>query len=231
MVSVTGHRGAAGLEPENTLRSFQRALDLGVDAIELDVHLTKDHHLVVIHDATVDRTTNGSGAVSDLTLREIQQLDAGLGEHVPTLQEVIDLIARRAILQIELKGLRVEQKVARTIAANRLLDHVTVTSFRHNMVKTIKRLNPRISTGVLFLGLPIDAPRLAHDAKADAVHPHVKYVDASLVERCHRQGLAVRVWNTDDPPEMQDMIAIGVDAIGSNRPDLLLYLLNRLPHD
>ena len=99
------------------------------------------------------------------------------------------------------------------------------------MVRTIKRLNPRISTGVLFLGLPIDTPRLAHDAQADAVHPHVKYIDEQLVERCHRQGLAVRVWNTDDPPEMQDMIALGVDAIGSNRPDLLLHLLNRLPQD
>ena len=231
MVNVTGHRGAAGLEPENTLRSFQHALDLGVDAIELDVHLTKDQKLVVIHDATVDRTTDGSGAVSDLTLREIQQLDAGLGEHVPTLQDVIDVVARRAILQIELKGLGVEQSVAHTIAVNCLLDHVTVTSFRHHMVKTMKRLNPQISTGILFLGLPIDAPRLAHDAQADAVHPHVKYIDAQLVECCHRQGLAVRVWNTDDPPEMQDMIALGVDAIGSNRPDLLLSLLNRLPHD
>ena len=98
MVLVTGHRGAAGLEPENTLRSFQRALDLRVDAVELDVHLTKDKHLVVIHDSTVDRTTDDSGAVIDLSLPEIQQLDAGQGEHVPTLQEVIDLVAQKAIL-------------------------------------------------------------------------------------------------------------------------------------
>jgi glycerophosphoryl diester phosphodiesterase len=229
MVKVTGHRGAAGLEPENTLRSFQRALNLGVDAIELDVHLTKDQHLVVIHDATVDRTTNGSGAVRDLTLHEIQQLDAGLGEHVPTLQEVIDLVAQDVILQIELKGLGVEHQVAQTIAVNRLMNHVTVTSFRHNMVKTIKTLNPQISTGVLFLGLPIDAPHLAHDAQADAVHPHVNYIDTQLVESCHSHGLSVRVWNTDDPSQMQHMIALNVDAIGSNRPDLLLQLLNRLP--
>ena len=231
MVTVTGHRGAAGLEPENTLRSFRRALDLGVDAIELDVHLTQDQHLVVIHDATVDRTTEGSGAVRDLTLREIQQLDAGLGEHVPSLQEVIDLVARKAILQIELKGLGVEHRVAQTIAVNRLINHVTVTSFRHNMVKTIKTLNPQISTGVLFLGLPIDAPHLAHDAHADAVHPHVNYIDTQLVQSCHNHGLSVRVWNTDDPAQMQQMIALDVDAIGSNRPDLLLRLLNRRPED
>lgn len=231
MVNVTGHRGAAGLEPENTLRSFRRALDLGVDAIELDVHLTKDQHLVVIHDATVDRTTDGTGAVRDLTLCEIQQLDAGLGEHVPTLQEVIDLVAQKTILQIELKGIDVEHKVAQSIADNRLINHVIVTSFHHNMVKTIKTLNPQISTGVLFLGLPIDAPHLAHEAQADAVHPHVNYVDTQLVESCHSHGLSVRVWNTDDPAQMQKMISLDVDAIGSNRPDLLLQLLNRLPED
>ena len=231
MVNVTGHRGAAGLEPENTLRSFQRALDLGVDVIELDVHLTKDQHLVVIHDATVDRTTDGSGAVGDLTLCEIQQLDAGQGEQVPTLQEVIDLVAQKAILQIELKGLDVEHQVAHMITANHLIDHVIVTSFRHNMVKTVKMVNPQISTGVLFLGLPIDAPRLAHDAHADAVHPHVNYINPELVESCHSQGLSVRVWNTDDPFEMREMIALDVDAIGSNRPDILLQLLNRMPED
>ena len=231
MVNVTGHRGAAGLEPENTLRSFQRALDLGVDVIELDVHLTKDQHLVVIHDATVDRTTDGSGVVCDLTLHKIQQLDAGLGEHVPTLQEVIDLVAQNAILQIELKGLGVEHKVAQTITANRLINHVTVTSFRHNMVKTIKTLNPQISTGVLFLGLPVDAPHLAHDAHADAVYPHVNYIDTQLLENCHTKGRSVRVWNTDNPSQMQEMIALDVDAIGSNRPDILLQLLNRMPND
>ena len=231
MVKVTGHRGAAGLEPENTIRSFQRALDLGVDAIELDVHLTKDQHLVVMHDATVDRTTDGSGAVCSLTLRDIRQLDAGLGESVPTLQEVIDLVAQKAILQIELKGLGVEHKVAQTITVNHLINNVTVTSFRHNMVKTIKNLNPQISTGILFLGLPIDAPHLAHDAQADAVHPHVNYIDPQLVENCHNHGLSVRVWNTDDPSQMQEMIDLNVDAIGSNRPDLLLKLLNRLPDD
>jgi glycerophosphoryl diester phosphodiesterase len=229
MVHVTGHRGVAGLEPENTLRSFQCALDLQVDAIELDIHLTKDQQLVVIHDSTVDRTTDGSGAVSDLTLYEIQQLDAGHGEHVPTLQEVIDFVAQKTVLQIELKGLGVEHKVDRMIKANHITEKVIITSFRHTMVKTVKRLNPQLATGVLFLGLPIDAPRLAHDAHADAVHPHVNYVDAQLVEHCHRHGLSVRVWNTDDPTQMQEMISLGVDAIGSNRPDLLLPLLKRSP--
>ena len=103
---LTGHRGAAALEPENTLLSMQKAIDLGVDQIELDVHLTRDQHLVVIHDTTVDRTTDGQGAVADFTLEEIKRLDAGKGERIPTLQEVIDLVRGKVVLQIELKGTR-----------------------------------------------------------------------------------------------------------------------------
>src|SRR5438046_1238870 len=96
-IIVTGHRGAAGLEPENTLRSFRRACDLGVDRVETDVHLTRDRRLVCIHDATVDRTTDGSGAVGDLTLEEIRRLDAGKEERIPTLTEAIDVVRGRAV--------------------------------------------------------------------------------------------------------------------------------------
>ncbi len=222
MVNVTGHRGAAGLEPENTLRSFKRALELGVDQVELDVHLTKDHELVVIHDNTVDRTTNGRGYVGDLTLEEIRRLDAGAGERVPTLQEVINVVKGRAVLQIELKGLGVEDAVVDCIEANEVVDEVIVTSFRHSMVKKVKALNPQVCTGVLFVCLPIDAARLAVDAGADALHANVNYIDAHLVEAAQLCGLKVRAWNTDDPKQMRWLIGLGVDAIGSNRPDLLL---------
>ena len=155
-VIVTGHRGAAGLEPENTIRSFQRALALGVDQVELDVHLTHDRELVVIHDETLDRTTNGRGPVHAVTLAEIQTLDAGKGERVPTLQEVIDVVKGRAVLQIELKGLGVEEAVVQAVEANQMVDAVVVTSFRHYMVRRMKALNPRVSTGVLFRCLPLD---------------------------------------------------------------------------
>ncbi len=227
MVIVTGHRGAAGLEPENTIRSFQRALALGVDQVELDVHLTHDRELVVIHDETLDRTTNGQGPVQGVTLDELQTLDAGKGERVPTLQEVIDVVKGRAVLQIELKGLGVEEAVVQAVEANQLVGAVVVTSFRHYMVRRVKALNPRVSTGVLFRCLPLDAPRLAHDAGADALHPHVDYIDAHLVENGHRHGLQVRAWNTDDPDQMRRLLALGVDAIGSNRPDILLNVVNK----
>jgi glycerophosphoryl diester phosphodiesterase len=227
VVIVTGHRGAAGLEPENTIRSFKRALTLGVDQVELDVHFTRDRALVVIHDDTVDRTTNGRGPVHALTLDEVRTLDAGKGERVPTLQEVIDLVKGRAVLQIELKGLGVEEAVVTTVEANRIVDEVVVTSFRHYMVRKVKALNPRVSTGVLFHCLPLDAPRLARDAGAEGLHPHVNYIDGHLVEDGHRYGLKVRAWNTDDPEQMRWLLTLGVDAIGSNRPDLLLNVVKK----
>jgi glycerophosphoryl diester phosphodiesterase len=225
VVKVTGHRGAAGLEPENTVKSFKRALKLGVDQVELDVHLTNDRELVVIHDASVDRTTNGRGYVGDFTLEEIRRLDAGAGERVPTLQEVINVVKGRAVLQIELKGLGVEAAVVHCVEANEVVDEVVVTSFRHSMVKKVKTLNPRVSTGVLFACLPIDAARLAIDAGAEAVHAHVNYIDAHLVEAAHLCGLKARAWNTDDPEQMRWLIGLGVDAIGSNRPDILLDVI------
>lgn len=225
MVLVTGHRGAAGLEPENTLHSFKRAIDLGVDRIELDVHLTKDRKLVVIHDETVDRTTDGHGHVGGFTLEEIRGLDAGMGERVPTLQEVIDLAKGRVVMQIELKGLGVEGAVVRAAEENELGDDVVLTSFRHYMVRRAKTLNPLLSTGVIFLCMPINASRLALDAKADAIHPNVNYVDAHMVEYAHRHGLKVGVWTANDEGTMRRMVALGVDAIGSDRPDTLLNIV------
>lgn len=222
MVLVTGHRGVAGLEPENTIRSFKRALALGVDQVELDVHFTKDRELVVIHDATVDRTTSGSGHVLAYTLDEIQRLDAGEGERVPTLQDVIDLVKGQAVLQIELKGLGVEEAVVKKVEENGIVDEVVITSFRHYMVRKVKTFNPRVSTGVLFLGLPLDASRLARDAGAEGLHANVNYLDGHLVEDGHRYGLKVRAWNTDNPEQMRWLIDLGVDAIGSNRPDILM---------
>lgn len=98
------HRGASGYAPENTLAAFKKALEFDIDVIELDVHLTKDNHLVVIHDKTVNRTTDGKGKVADKTLAELQKLDAGNGEKIPTLQEVLDLVNRKALVSIEIKG-------------------------------------------------------------------------------------------------------------------------------
>ena len=224
---VTGHRGAGFLEPENTIRSINKALELGVDQIEIDVHLTKDDRVVVIHDTSVDRTTDGHGYVSDFSLDEIKDLDAGEGERIPILEEVIKLTKGRAILQIELKGLDVEEETVKIVEKYDALYGVVLTSFRHKAVKNVKKINPIIETGILFVCQPVDVVQLANSAHADAIHPNINYVDKEMINQARLHDLKVRVWNADDEKTLSKMISLGVDAIGTNRPDILLRMLNR----
>nr|HDN00678.1 glycerophosphodiester phosphodiesterase [Deltaproteobacteria bacterium] len=218
---IMGHRGAAAIEPENTLLSIDRAIDLGVDAVEIDVHLSKDKELVVIHDATVDRTTNGTGPVSGFTVQEIKRLDAGKGESIPTLQEVVDLIDRRVLLVIELKEEGTEGPVVDLIRQNDLFHKSCVISFRHRLVKTVKQRDSRIQTGVLFVGSPVDACIATH-ASADTLVMKYSFVDRELVKTAHRQGLKVFIWNIDKQEILPPYVDMGVDAIGTNDPRVLI---------
>ena len=218
---IIGHRGAAALEPENTLLSIERAMDIGVDAVEIDVHLSKDKELVVIHDATVDRTTNGTGPVSSYTVQEIKRLDAGKGEAIPTLQEVIDLIGKRVMLVIELKEEGTERAVVDLIIRNNLCDKACVISFRHRLVKTVKEMDSRIKTGVLLVGSPVDAC-IATQASADALVMKYSFVDREFVKIAHKKGLKVFIWNIDDQDFLKPYVDMGVDAIGTNDPRVLV---------
>ena len=221
---LTGHRGAAELEPENTRLSIQKAIDLSVDQVEIDVHLTRDQHLVVIHDATVDRTTDGQGAVADFTLVEIKQLDAGKGERIPTLQEVIDLVRGKVVLQIELKGPDTAEPVVRAVERNSMESEVLLTSFVHERLREARQLNPSLALGALWSNPPDDACKQAIDMGAEAIHIQHQNIDAQLVQKAHAHGLKIRAWNPDTVEEIQRAIDLGVDAIGSNRPDLLIAL-------
>lgn len=224
---LTGHRGAAKLEPENTLLSMQKAIDLGVDQIEIDVHLTRDQHLVVLHDTTVDRTTNGEGAVADFTLAAIKQLDAGKGEPIPTLQEVIDLVRGKVILQIELKGPGTAEPVIETVDRNSMEKEVLLTSFVHERLREARQLNPDLRLGALWADPPPDACEQAIDMGAEAIHIQHLNIDAQLVQKAHAHGLKIRAWNPDTVEEIQRVVDLGVDAIGSNRPDLLIEVGRR----
>jgi glycerophosphoryl diester phosphodiesterase len=218
---IIGHRGAAALEPENTLLSIERAMNIGVDAVEIDVHLSKDKELVVIHDATVDRTTNGTGPVSSYTVQKIKRLDAGKGEAIPTLQEVIDFIDRRVMLVIELKEEGTERSVVDLIIQNNLFDKACVISFWHRLVKTVKEMDSRIKTGVLLVGSPVDAC-IATQASADALVMKYSFVDREFVKIAHKKGLKVFIWNIDDQDLLKPYVDMGVDAIGTNDPRVLV---------
>ena len=218
---IIGHRGAAALEPENTLLSIERAIEIGVDAVEIDVHLSKDKELVVIHDATMDRTTNGTGPVNSYTVQEIKRLDAGKGETIPTLQEVIDLIDRQVMLVIELKEEGTEMSVVDLLVRNNLFDKACVISFWHRLVKTVKEMDSRIKTGVLLVGSPVDTC-IATQASADALVMKYTFIDRELVKMAHEKGLKVFIWNIDDRDLLKPYVGMGVDAIGTNDPRVLI---------
>jgi glycerophosphoryl diester phosphodiesterase len=227
---ITAHRGAGYLEPENTLRAIQRAIALGVDQIEIDTQLTRDGHLILMHDPTVDRTTKGTGYVSELTLAEIRRLDAGLGEQVPTLEEALAVAHGKVILQIELKGSRTAPAVAQAVEAAGCVDEVILTSFVHRRLAEVRSLNPRFSTGALWGRPPKDAVQQAQQIGAQALHVWYKQIDEKLIAAAHAHGLQVRAWNPDREEDMRALIALGVDAIGSDRPDLLLAVCRGSSH-
>jgi len=218
---VIAHRGASAYEPENTLRSIKRALNLGADMVEIDVRTTKDGHIVVIHDATVDRTTNGRGYVKDMTLEELKKLDAGLGERIPTLQEVISLVKGRVGLVIEIKVPGIEEKVLKIVNENKLHDDVLITSFYHPILLRVKSLNAKVRTGIIIASRPVRPAQLALDARSNAIFPKYTYLDLEMVEEAHKHSLTVYPWTVDDPGEARLLIEMGIDGIVTNKPDIL----------
>jgi len=230
-VEVTGHRGAAAVEPENTLRAIRYALSLGVDRAEIDVHLSQDGELVVMHDATVDRTTNGTGKIAEMTVAQLKQLDAGKGERVPTLQEVMNVFKEfwaqggKTLLQIELKGPATAAPTVAAIVQNGIEDKVVLCSFDAQQLAEAKQLLPDAIYGFLTSKLEPDPIEIALGISASAVHLQHKLATQEWVERVHAAGLQARVWNIDEAERMKWAIALGVDGIGSNNPQLLLEVL------
>ena len=228
MAKIMGHRGAPADEPENTLRSFARALAVGVAAVELDVQLTRDGRLAVIHDETLDRTTNGKGRVKDFTLAELKRLDAGRGEPVPSLEEVFELVQGKAYLVVELKQPEAAGALRRFFQDHRAFVFATVISFWHPAVKALKEAEPRLNTGVLMVGCPADPVGLARAANADALVLQYAYVTPELVAAAHNQGLLVYVWNIDDTHTLEPYLTMNLDGIGSNRPAVLIEYLKEI---
>ena len=223
-----GHRGACGYEPENTLRSFRKAIELHVDMIELDVHICKTGELVVIHDASVNRTTNGKGVVKDKTLEELALLDAGKGEKIPLLKEVFDLIQRKAKINVELKGKKTARPVIELIQDD--VDHkgwtyddFLVSSSDLNELSEVAKINREVKMGVLPSKSVRDVIESAAALQAFSVHPHLQMVTEEFVEKAHHKGMKVFVWTVNRPKEIQRMKSLKVDGIFSDYPDRLIH--------
>jgi glycerophosphoryl diester phosphodiesterase len=234
---VFGHRGAMGYAPENTFASFERAVQIGVDAIELDVHLAADGEVVVIHDPVLDRTTDGQGMVGEKTLDELKALDVGVhfgleyaGQQIPTLGEVLAWARGRCVLDVEIKGGPwpydgLEARVVDLIRQHQMVDQTIVISFEHPTVARVKALAPEIATGTLWSCRPMDPVAVAQAAGANAILPFWSYCDAETVERAHAAGLSVHPWATSEPPVIAHLIELGVDSICSNHPDRVVNAL------
>lgn len=232
---IVAHRGASSEAPENTAAAFRRALAIGVDAVELDVHLSADGEPVVIHDPMLGRTADGSSLVRDLPLAALRRFDAGrwfsegfAGERIPTLAEALEILRPvRVIIEIKNGPIYYPEIASRVAAVARTAGHrsVTVSSFDHHVLLTLHALAPEIETAVLFSARPVDPPRLARDAQAQCLHPHWGFATPDLIESAHAAGLRVEVWTVDDPAEMAELTDRGVDGIMTNVPGRLRHVL------
>jgi glycerophosphoryl diester phosphodiesterase len=224
---IIGHRGASADAPENTLAAFALAVDQGADGVEFDVQMSADGVPVVIHDANLDRTTNGSGRVSSLPLAELKQLDAGNGESIPTLEEVLHIFGSKLLFNVEIKGVGqqnqgLERAVAKQIAAHNLAHRTVVSSFSFRSVYRFRKLAPP-GTMVGFLhSTPISGRRLARWLiRNEADHPPFRRVTESYMRWAQHHGLRVHTWTVDDLDKARELIGLGTHGLITNRPGYL----------
>lgn len=222
---IIGHRGASAEAPENTLAAFGLALEQGAAGVEFDVRLSADGNVVVIHDATVERTTNGRGQVSQMRASELRALDAGMGQPVPTLDDVFEAFGPSMLYNVELKvgGLwdkGLEGAAAERIEAHHLQNHVVVSSFDPMAVRRARRQLPATTmTGFLWMNGGI-VPRVMRTvaSNAEADHPYYPLVDEAYMAWARERQLRVHVWTVDDAQEARRLAALGVHALITNRP-------------
>ena len=219
-----GHRGAKGYEPENTLLSFQKAMDLEVDGIELDVHLSADGELMVIHDATIDRTANGNGVVKELSLRELKAFRIEEEWEIPTLTEVFDLVNRKCFLNIELKTYETAEKVVTLIEKyvsekDWQYSDFLVSSFDWNAVRQVAFLNPKIPIGVIT-GTDLElAFAFAKFIQAKSIHPHFHLLNQENTIGMQEKGFKIFPWTVNEQEDIQKIKALNVNGIITDFPD------------
>ncbi|NVO65866.1 glycerophosphodiester phosphodiesterase [Methanofollis tationis] len=213
---IIGHRGARAHEPENTLRALRLGMKCA-DYVEVDVRLSRDGVPVAVHDATVDRTTDGEGAVRDLTLRELKTLDAGCGAEVPTLCEVLDCVRGQCGLFVEIKERDGVEGICRLLGENGP-DNLFVVSFDADTVKRAGDLIPEAKTGLIVSETNPDPVEAALALGADAVLPRFDLAERALVDRAHRHHLLVFVWTLNTPDAWERACAIGADGVASDDP-------------
>lgn len=226
---VWAHRGASGYAPENTLAAFQKAVDLGADGVELDIQLTKDDQIVVIHDETIDRTSDGKGWVKDYTLEELRAFNYNRTKpeykhaDIPTMREVFELLKPTGLfINIEIKtGVVFYEKILALTKEMGMEDRVCYSSFNHYTVTRIHELKPDAEVGFLYADGPIDMPSYGVKHGVNALHPALYNLQYDgFVKECKEKGLKLNVWTVNERPYMEMCCQYGVDAIITNYPDI-----------
>lgn len=230
---IYAHRGASHYAPENTMTSYKEAAAMGADGIEIDVHKSKDGYLIVCHDEKVDRTTNGSGYIKDINMKELKSLDAGgwfskefVGEKIPLLEEVLDLVKmENLLLNIELKNGPIfydnlEEEVVNAVKAYGLEENVIISSFNHYSLLAIKKIEPRIKTGILYIAGMVSPWKYAKSIGADAIHPLFLTINKDVTEECLKNDIMINPFTVDRESDMILMRNMGVTSIITNCPDI-----------
>jgi glycerophosphoryl diester phosphodiesterase len=228
---VISHAACGGHTPENTLAGIRKALDIGVNGIEIDVQASSDGIPVLMHDLTVDRTTNGSGKVASMSLEELRALDAG-GEPVPTLDEVLALTAGKALLVIEVKQPGVEEQIAAVVRERGALNDVMVWAFSAQSLQAMRRAEPLLPGALLIApsasGELPNWPRRRERALRIGLQGASIFhlgISAEIANDCRRSGLALYAWTPDSQEDIARLIDIGIDGICTNYPDRAIALL------
>ncbi|MFI2373773.1 glycerophosphodiester phosphodiesterase [Streptomyces sp. NPDC018964] len=213
-----GHRGVMGVEPENTLRSFVAAQEAGLDVIELDLHLSKDGALVVMHDTEVDRTTDGTGAIADKTLAELRALDAGRGERIPVFEEVLDAV--RVPLQAEIKDVHAARALAGVLNGRDLAGRVEVSSFHDEAIAETARLVPGVRTALIASRYDTGIVERAVAAGASTVCLNIRRLTLETVERARKAGLRIIGWVVNTQDHLRLVRALGLDGATTDYPEI-----------
>lgn len=227
VIKVIAHRGFSDRYPENTMLAFERAIAAGCDGIELDVHLTRDGEVAVIHDEDIARTTNGKGLVADMTMEELRRFDAGKGQRIPTLQEYFDLAERYPILtNIELKNSIIwyegmEEKVIRLVRERHMEERVLLSSFNHYSIQKCKAVAPDIRCGFLTSCWILDAGAYTKRHGVECLHPEIYNLTPAICEEVRRHGIEINTWTVNTPGQIQGAMDMGVNSIITNDPVLL----------
>lgn len=233
-ILAIAHRGGSAFRPENTMASFQHAIKLKADYVELDVHLSKDGYPVVIHDNTLERTTDGTGYVKDKNLEELKKLDCGSwfseefkGEKIPTLEEVLDLAKGKTGVVIEIKNDKdlqdgIEEKIIKTVREKNMMKDVIIISFNYDRIKKVNELDGTIDTGLLYGGNKPDICEMASEAGIDYICPYWKNVSEEIIKKAHSCDLKVNIWTVNESPLIKKFTEMGVDGIITDRPDFFL---------